>query len=146
MRFQYPKYWEVIGLIIALLTLIVTIAQLGQDRDKAHNEITKKDNKIEKSNHRKTFSALTVSERGSQHIDFADTELSVAFQNINSEEYVSLYVAPAGQKSYVYAVVDGSVVEFKSLDVSYYIQVIKVDYSEKKITLKVNYKTDENAP
>ena len=145
---------EVLGFVVTVLGLIFAILQWMQGREQKDIEQQQVQPVIpsteipavapsvpeaatEEKPKRKSV-ILTVSEGGFQHVDFADTELSVVFRNMNGEEYVSLYITPTAQKSSVHAVVIGSAIEFTSLDESYSVQIIKVDYSGRQVSLKVN--------
>ena len=79
----------------------------------------------------------SIFENQPQFIPFAQTRLSIQFQNVGGEEFVSLSISPQGKKSAVYAIVGGKTIEFDSSTGKYSLSVLNIDYQAKTISVQV---------
>jgi len=71
----------------------------------------------------------------------ARTNLSVLFQTIEGEEFVSLNIAPAGREASVRPVLRGYTEDFTSSDGVFNVQILDIDYSRRKVAIYVSRKT-----
>ncbi len=83
----------------------------------------------------------TVNEHQSRFVKDAQTSLSVVFQNIDGEDFVSLNISPTGEKSSVRAVLSGYTEEFKSSSGVFNVQILNIDYDSKKVVVQVSRKS-----
>jgi hypothetical protein len=83
----------------------------------------------------------TINEHQPQFIKDAQTSLSVVFQNIDGEDFVSLNISPIGEQSFVRAVLSGNTEEFKSSVGVFNVQILSIDYSSKKVVVQVSRKS-----
>jgi hypothetical protein len=83
----------------------------------------------------------TINEHQPQFIKDAQTSLSVAFQNIYGGDIVSLNISPIGEQSFVRAVFSGYTEEFKSSTGVFNVQILSIDYSNKKVVVQVSRKS-----
>ncbi len=79
----------------------------------------------------------SIFENQPQFVAFAQTHLSIQFQNIGGEEFVSLSISPQGYQSTVYAIVGGKTIEFDSSTGRYSLSVLNIDYHAKTISVQV---------
>ncbi|XCN74508.1 MAG: hypothetical protein Q3M24_07105 [Candidatus Electrothrix aestuarii] len=70
----------------------------------------------------------------------ASTNLSIRFQNIEGEEFVSLNISPTGKKSSVRPVLEGYTEDFTSSEGVFDVQVLDIDYTNQKVTVQVSRK------
>lgn len=89
----------------------------------------------------KNIQVYTVQVNQPRYIQDAQTYLSVAFQNLYGQEFVTLYISPQGKKASVYAVLRGYTKEFKSLTGIYNVQILDIDYENKKVSVQVSHKS-----
>ncbi|MCW5213049.1 hypothetical protein VU04_09085 [Desulfobulbus sp. TB] len=82
----------------------------------------------------------TVIEHQPLFIREAHTNLSVIFQNFEGEEFVSLNIAPEGEKSSVRAALRGYTEEFTSSTGVFYVQILDIDYKKRKVAVQVSRK------
>jgi len=83
----------------------------------------------------------TINEHQPQFIKDAQTSLSVIFQNIDGEDFVSLNISPTGEQSFVRAVLSGYTEEFKSSVGVFNVQILSIDYDNKKVVVQVSRKS-----
>jgi len=140
------KAITVIGLIVAIMALIVEIAPdqirhfIGLDKQSSQQSQimqTVSEHPVSGKNISEIYE-YTIHESQPQFIEDAQTRLSIAFQDINGEKFISLYVSPQGSKSSTHAVLTGKTVEFESSKSVYYLQVLNIDYMDKKIIVQVS--------
>ncbi|MCP4353784.1 MAG: hypothetical protein GY795_50700 [Desulfobacterales bacterium] len=137
------KTLQLLGLIIAILTLIVTVAPnevrtlIGLERPENRSPFSESDES------KVTYAPFeyTVNEHQPRFIKDAKTSLSVVFQNIEGEYFVSLNISPKGEKSSVRAVLSGYTEEFKSSVGVFNVQVLNIDYEKKKVVVQVSRKS-----
>jgi len=79
----------------------------------------------------------SIFENQPQFVAFAQTRLSIQFQNVAGEEFVSLSISPQGYQSTVYAIVGGKTIEFDSSTGKYSLSVLNIDYQAKTISVQV---------
>ncbi|WP_339138655.1 MAG: hypothetical protein WGN25_10055 [Candidatus Electrothrix sp. GW3-4] len=82
----------------------------------------------------------TLFEHQSLFTQEARTNLSVSFQNIEGEEFVSLNIAPTGKDASVRAVFKGYTEEFTSSSGIFNVQVLDIDYRKRKVAIRVSRK------
>lgn len=82
----------------------------------------------------------TISENQPKFIEEAQTNLSVAFQNIGGVEFARLNILPVGYKSSITAILTGYTEEFVSSTGTYNVQIIHVDYDNRNILVQVSKK------
>ncbi len=144
--FVKDRVIQLSGLAIALLTLIVTIAPdevrncigLGENQENRSSDSEPDKPKISYA----PFE-YTINEHRSLFLQDAQTSLSVVFQNIEGEDFVSLHIFPAGGKSSVRAVLRGYTEELKSSTGVFNVQVLDIDGDNKKVLVQVS-RTSQN--
>ena len=83
----------------------------------------------------------TIYENQPLFIESAQTGLSVVYQNLDGEKFVSLIISPRGIESTVHAVLTGYTEEFESSTGIYNIQILSIDYDNKKVIVQVSRKS-----
>ncbi|MCI5209190.1 MAG: hypothetical protein D3910_10435 [Candidatus Electrothrix sp. ATG2] len=136
---------QLVGLVIAVLTLIVTVApnevRILIGLEKANNQ-----SPLPRLDEPKVFYGpfeYTVREHQPQFVKDAQISLSVVFQKIQGESFVSLNTSPVGEKTSVRAVLNGYTEEFKSSAGVFNVQVLNIDYDSKKVVLQINRKLEQ---
>ncbi|MCP4110654.1 MAG: hypothetical protein GY749_34880 [Desulfobacteraceae bacterium] len=136
------KAIRLIGLIVAIASLIVAVAPnevrvlIGLEKaQEKPSPAPKLDNP--------RFSYVPpikyiVNENQPQFVKDAQTSLSVVFQNIGGEYFVTLNISPTGEISSARAVLIGYTEQFESSTGVYNIQVLSIDYDNKKIVVQVS--------
>ncbi len=76
----------------------------------------------------------------SRFVKEAKTNLSVAFQDIEGQEFVRLIISPIGKKSSRHAMLTGDAEEFTSSAGVFLVQILTIDYDDKKVVIQVNRK------
>jgi len=141
-----------IGLIIAILTLIATFATdefrtfigLGEPHVKqipVQEKPPLSVDELDESKASYTPFAYTLNEHQPQFVKEAKTSLSVVFQNIDGEEFVSLTIFPTGENSFIHAVLSGYTEEFKSTAGVFNVQILSIDYDNKKVVVQISRKS-----
>ncbi|CAK8721107.1 hypothetical protein GKODMF_12725 [Candidatus Electrothrix gigas] len=136
--------WSV-GVIIGIATLIVTIAGVliallsyMQDREGG-----KQDKGLEDPPPQVEYTVpqqYTIAEHQPLFTQEARTNLSVTFQNIEGQEFVSLNIAPEGEKSSVRAALRGYTEKFTSSAGVFHVQILDIDYKKRKVVVQVSRK------
>ncbi|MCK5523258.1 MAG: hypothetical protein KAI83_09010 [Thiomargarita sp.] len=140
-----------IGLIIAVLTLIATFAPgefrtfigLGEPQVKqipVPEESSLSVDELDESKVSYTPSAYTVNEHQPKFVKNVQTRFLVVFQNIDGEEFVSLTISPKGENSSIHAVLSGYTEEFKSSAGVFNVQILNIDYGNKNVMIQINRK------
>jgi len=136
------------GLTIAILTLIVNVApnevRILLGLEKAPVSLINESPVSEYSlplGDSKVALEYTIYEHQTQFVRNAQTSLSVIFQNLYGENFVSLNISPKGFESSVRAILNGYTEEFKSSTGVYNIQVLSIDYDSKKVVVQVSQKS-----
>lgn len=80
----------------------------------------------------------TLNEHEPLFIQNVRTSLSIIFQNFEGEEFVSLNISPIGKKSSTYAVLRGNTKKFKSSVGVVNVQILNIDYDNRKVVLQVS--------
>ncbi|NOQ35313.1 MAG: hypothetical protein GQ569_05385 [Methylococcaceae bacterium] len=83
----------------------------------------------------------TLQEHQPQFIKNAKSSLSITFQNLAGEDFVKLNIAPVGEKSSSYAILDGYTEDFKSAKGLFTVQILSIDYNNKKVIVQVSRKS-----
>jgi len=78
---------------------------------------------------------LTIAEGELQHIENADTDVSVIFQNMNGERYITLQIMPAGKDAIIRPVFGNQPVSFEPSGKKCTMQVAKIDFANKTAKL-----------
>ncbi|MCI5137553.1 MAG: hypothetical protein D3922_03865 [Candidatus Electrothrix sp. AR1] len=81
-----------------------------------------------------------IHDNQSRFVEQAQTTLSVAFQNIEGQEFVRLIISPIGKKSSRHAMLTGDTEEFTSSAGVFLVQMLTIDYDDKKVVIQVNRK------
>ena len=87
-----------------------------------------------------TPTEYAIHDNQSRFVEEVKTNLSVAFQDIDGQEFVRLTIAPVGKKLSVRAVLIGYAEEFTSSIGVFLVQILTIDYDEKKVMVQVNRK------
>ncbi|MCI5122298.1 MAG: hypothetical protein D3908_14140 [Candidatus Electrothrix sp. AUS4] len=127
-----------IGLLVAIAGVIITLLSYMQD-----GEPVKKDEGPEEPPYRDEYTIprqYTVAERQPLFIRDASTNLSIRFQNIEGEEFVSLNISPTGKKLSVRPVLRGYTEAFTSSEGVFNIQILDIDYTNRKVAVQVSRK------
>ncbi|MCI5129173.1 MAG: hypothetical protein D3907_11900 [Candidatus Electrothrix sp. AUS3] len=130
-----------VGLTVAVLTLIATVAP-----DKIKNYIgwedTQKEQPVDppKASYVPFESSYTITGHQPLFIWEARTNLTVIFQNIEGQEFVSLNIAPEGEKSSVRAALRGYTEKFTSSAGVFHVQILDIDYKKRKVVVQVSRK------
>jgi len=82
----------------------------------------------------------SILENQPQFVAFAKTHLSIQFQNVGGEEFVSLSISPQGHQSIIKAVVGSDTFEFESSTGTYSLSVLNIDYQSRTISVQVSKK------
>jgi len=130
--------------IVALLTLIATVAnkevRILVGLEEVQINQTPVSGTLSSDKNLKISYApfeYTMHEHQPQFVKDAQASLSVVFQNIDGEDFVSLNISPTGKKSSVRAVLSGYTEEFKSSAGFFNVQVLNIDYDNKKVVVQV---------
>jgi hypothetical protein len=83
----------------------------------------------------------TIHDNQSCFVEEAKTNLSVAFQDIDGQEFVRLTIAPIGKKTSFRAILNGYTEEFTSSAGVFLVQILNVDYDNKKVSIQVSRKS-----
>jgi hypothetical protein len=83
----------------------------------------------------------TVHEHHPQFVKDAQTHLSVVFQDIDGEDFVTLNISPTGKKSSIRAVLSGYTEEFNSSVGVFNVQILNIDYDSKKVVVQISRKS-----
>ena len=81
-----------------------------------------------------------IHDNQSRFVEKAKTNLSVTFQDIEGQEFVRLIILPVGKKSSRHAMLIGDTKEFTSSAGVFLVQVLTIDYDDKKVVIQVNQK------
>ncbi|EDN68449.1 hypothetical protein BGP_5563 [Beggiatoa sp. PS] len=82
----------------------------------------------------------SILENQPQFVAFAKTHLSIQFQNIGGEEFVSLHISPQGHQSIIKAVVGSDTFEFESPTGTYSLSVLNIDYQSRTVSVQISKK------
>ncbi len=77
----------------------------------------------------------------SRFVEEAKTNLSVSFQDLYGQEFVRLIIAPIGKKNSRHAMLTGDTKEFNSSAGVFLVQILSVDYDNKKVSIQVSRKS-----
>ncbi|MCI5218633.1 MAG: hypothetical protein D3914_05450 [Candidatus Electrothrix sp. LOE2] len=81
-----------------------------------------------------------IHDNQSRFVEEAKTNLSLAFQDIDGQEFVRLIISPIGKKNSRHAMLTGDTEEFTSSVGVFLVQILTVDYDDKKVVVQVNRK------
>ena len=105
----------------------------------ANKNVSKIKNTVDKTSAK--IYDYTIYENQPLFIESAQTGLSVVCQNLYGEKFVSLTISPRGVESTVHAVLTGYTEEFESSTGIYNIQILSIDYDNKKVIVQVSRKS-----
>ncbi len=71
----------------------------------------------------------------------AKSSLSITFPNLVGEASVKLNIAPIGGKSSSHTIIDGYTKNFKSAKGRFTVQILNIDYENKKVIVQVSRKS-----
>lgn len=138
---------EILGLIIAILAFIDQLQPtsiigkiIGLEQVEAQQlPITTEKITTAKST-KKTASRFqyTLEVHQPQFIKKAKSSLSITFQNVTGEDFVTLNIAPIGGKSSSHVIIDGYTENFKSAKGRFTVQILNIDYDNKKVIVQVS--------
>ena len=81
-----------------------------------------------------------IHDNQSRFVEEAKTNLSVAFQDIEGQEFVRLIISPIGKKNSRHAMLTGDTEEFASSAGVFLVQMLTIDYDDKTVVIQVNRK------
>jgi len=90
-------------------------------------------------------STYIIHEHQPRYVTDAQANLSVTFQNLDGEHFVSLTISAVGKRSSVHAVLNGYTEEFQSETGVFYVQVLSIDYANKKVVVQISRVLSENS-
>lgn len=128
-----------VGLLVTIAGVIIALLSYMQER-----EIETKDRGPEDPSYQIEYTVptkqYTIAEHQPLFIREARTNLSVLFQNVEGEEFVTLNIAPEGEKSSVRAALRGYTEEFTSSAGVFNVQILDIDYRKRKVAVQVSRK------
>jgi hypothetical protein len=133
---------EWLGLIVAILALIDQV----QPNSILGNVIGLEKNQVEvvssvkPTKNSKSRFEYTLQEYQPQFIKKTKASLSITFQRVGSENIVKLNIAPIGEISSSYPILDGYTETFKSSRGLFNVQILNIDYKQKKVIIQVSRK------
>jgi hypothetical protein len=141
-----------IGLVIAFLGLIVTFTVpeirnyfgLGQDETPSSEFQVlpaKPDTPSIKVPSFDGSTEYTIHENSTYFVEEAKANLTVSFQESGVQELVHLIICPSGQKTFCHAMLTGDTKEFTSSAGVFLVQILSVDYDNKKVSIQVSRKS-----
>lgn len=142
--------FTILGSVATILALIVTVATdsklrvlIGlENADIKQQSVSEPQQQSVSEPLKVSYSPFeyTVHEHQAQFVKDAQASLSVIFRNIEGEEFVSLNISPVGGKASVHAVLNGYTEEFRSSSGVFNVQVLNIDYENRKVVVQVSRK------
>ncbi|MDU9048433.1 MAG: hypothetical protein Q3M30_06255 [Candidatus Electrothrix sp. Rat3] len=129
-----------VGLMIGVSGVIIALLSYMQDRSDVATKPIDQADPPPSVEHSVAKEYYTLIEHQSLFTQEARTNLSVSFQNIEGEEFVSLNIAPTGKDASVRAVFKGYTEEFTSSSGIFNVQVLDIDYRKRKVAIRVSRK------
>ncbi|CAN2041679.1 hypothetical protein GMMP15_560082 [Candidatus Magnetomoraceae bacterium gMMP-15] len=114
-----------------------TIINVSQESGGENNEPSLSSNDLKSSS---PFE-YTINEHQPQFVQDAQASLSVNFQKIYGADVVSLNISPISEKASVHAVRNGDMEKFKSSKGVFNVQILDIDYSNKKVVVQISRKS-----